>query len=264
MPTTVETHDSASAGNAEHSSVRSPGAHAVLWIAAAVALIADLWSKHWAFTALAPDDVRFGPWRLLAFQRSLNDGALFGMGKGLVPLFIIASALAVAFILYLFAHSDRRQHLLHAALGLILAGAIGNMYDRTFMRADRLIFQDDAGKPHRVLGVVVSDAADDTITVGSWPDGVHPRSYERERLLEPPRRLGVVRDFIKIQPIGGRDVWPWVFNIADALLVVGVAMLLITFAFSRRRPAGAGLHGARGGFGASDAGADHDRPLHRE
>jgi lipoprotein signal peptidase len=51
---------------------------------------------------------------------------------------------------------------------------------------------------------------------------------------------GVVRDFIKMEPRiplgGGRhlEVWPWVYNIADVLLVVGVAILLFNFWRERR------------------------------
>jgi lipoprotein signal peptidase len=45
---------------------------------------------------------------------------------------------------------------------------------------------------------------------------------------------GVVRDFIKMEPkitIGDRSfaIWPWVFNIADVLLVTGVGLLLLNF-----------------------------------
>ena len=49
------------------------------------------------------------------------------------------------------------------------------------------------------------------------------------------RRQGVVRDFIKFVPhfpawvprLGGKEIWPWVFNVADAALVCGVCILLI-------------------------------------
>ena len=46
----------------------------------------------------------------------------------------------------------------------------------------------------------------------------------------------VVRDFIKIDAkIGSYSLWPWVFNIADALLMIGVAILLINFWSDHRR-----------------------------
>ena len=214
--------------------MRHLGAHALLWTTAALALGADLWTKHWAFTTLGPEESRPGLFGLVNYQCSLNEGALFGMGKGLVPVFIVASALAVVFILYFFASSRRGQHLLHFALALILAGALGNMYDRTFMRADRIIVNSPRGDPGHVLGVVVGDREGTTIQIGSWPDGSRPRTFEVEQLAEPPRSIGVVRDFIKIQPLAGWDVWRWVFNVADALLVIGVGMLFVGFALERR------------------------------
>ncbi|MCK4660564.1 MAG: signal peptidase II [Phycisphaerae bacterium] len=227
------------AGTAEpDSAIRYLWAHVLLWATAGATLAADLWTKHWAFTELGWDEAREGFFGLVSYQRSLNDGALFGMGQGLVSIFIIASVLAVAFILYFFGCSHRRQRLLHVALAFILAGALGNMFDRTFMSADRLVLTSSYGKGERVLGRFVGDQNGDVIHLGSWPEGSHPQQFDRKCLAEPPRSIGVVRDFIKIElQIAGRDVWPWVFNIADTLLVVGVGMLLITFAFDRRSSA---------------------------
>lgn len=219
------------------SAIRHAGAHALLWTTTAVALAADLWTKHWAFTSLLPDETRTGLFGLVSYQRSLNDGALFGMGKGLVPLFIIASILAVVFILYFFAGSNRKQRLLHVALACILAGALGNLFDRTFTLADRLVFANENGSTERVLGIIVGGRDAEEIRIGSWPEGSDPRTIPREQLIEPARSLGVVRDFIKIRAVAGRDVWPWVFNVADVLLVVGVALLFVGITLERRTAA---------------------------
>ncbi|MFH0983252.1 MAG: signal peptidase II [Planctomycetota bacterium] len=217
------------------SAIRYVGAHLLLWTTASLALAADLWTKHWAFTALGRDESRLGWFGLVMYQRSLNDGALFGLGKGLVPLFIVASVLAVGFILYFFACSHYKQRLLHLALAFVLAGALGNMFDRMWLRADRVKLNSETGEPKRLLGVVVGDPSADPIRIGSWPDGADPQPYARKALAELPRSLGIVRDFIKIRvQIAGHDVWPWVFNLADTLLVVGVAMLFIGFAFEHR------------------------------
>ena len=216
------------------SAIRHVGSHLLLWSTAGLALALDLWTKHWAFTRLRPDEVRPGLLGLVSYQRSLNDGALFGMGRGWVPLFIVASVAAVAFILYFFAGSRPNQRGLHVALACVLAGALGNMCDRTLVRADRVCVQTANGETERVLGLIVSDPAADVLQIGSWPDGSRPQKFQRERLIGPPDSIGVVRDFIKIQPIAGYDVWRWVFNVADVLLVVGVGMLFIGFARERR------------------------------
>ena len=51
-------------------------------------------------------------------------------------LFILASVLAVGFVAYMFATSQRKQWVVHLALGLVLAGALGNLYDRLFVKVD--------------------------------------------------------------------------------------------------------------------------------
>jgi lipoprotein signal peptidase len=206
----------------------------VVWLTAMIGLVADLWTKDWAFRALAPDEAKPAFGGILTFQRSLNDGALFGLGKGLVPVFILASLLAVGFILYLFACSRRGQHFLHLALGMILAGALGNLYDRTFMQADRILVKEpETGVEHYVLGRMVGERDAETLRMGAWPDGTRARNYKRDTLVGPPSTIGVVRDFIKIAPVAGREVWPWVFNVADALLVAGVGMLLVGLRLDR-------------------------------
>ena len=61
-----------------------------------------------------------------------NTGAVFGLGKGNRWFFVLASLAAICVIGMLFARSDRRARLLHVALALVLAGALGNLYDRWF------------------------------------------------------------------------------------------------------------------------------------
>ncbi|MCP4590401.1 MAG: signal peptidase II [bacterium] len=229
MPATPESSAIATPLSSGESALRHVGAHLRLWVTAAVALSADLWSKGWAFSALGSFEERPGLAGLVTFRRSLNDGALFGLGKGMIPLFIVASILAVGFILYFFACSHRKQRVLHIALGMVLAGALGNMYDRSFVRADLVVFKDASGAQSRMLGCLVGPPDADPVLVGRWPEGDSPESIPADQLLQAPQSHGVVRDFIKIRTVGGVDIWPWVFNVADALLVVGVAVLIISF-----------------------------------
>jgi signal peptidase II len=84
--------------------------------------------------------------------------------------------------LYVFAKSNTGQRSFHAALGMILAGALGNLYDRIF-------------------------------------------------------NGGEVRDFIKIElHIRDFELWPWIFNVADMLLVCGVSILMLNIWLSRKHP----------------------------
>ena len=216
----------------EPSALRHGPSHMRLWIAAIGGLVADLWSKEWAFKTLgfAETEKRWLVENVVSLQLSLNPGALFGIGAGFAPVFVGASVLALFFVLYLFAGSSPRRWSLHLALGLVLAGAIGNLYDRTTQTAYVVI--DDQG--HRDIGTLVEERGGNVwLTDFGKPDSQR-RSYPKP--TDP--RSGpqpVVRDFIKIELISGK-LWPWVFNIADALLVVGVAMLLFNFWTERGPP----------------------------
>jgi signal peptidase II len=157
--------------------------HLRFWFCAVVGLVLDLWSKMWVFDNLKSHEARSMLPGAISFMRSLNEGALFGLGRGWRWLFVGASVLAFGFVLYLFSQSSRRRWSLHLALGMILAGAMGNLYDRAL--------------------------------------------------------YGQVRDFIKFDfKVAGYDVWPWVFNFADVLLVVGVGILLLNLWLDKRAAEG--------------------------
>jgi len=207
---------------------------------AVLGLVLDLWSKHWAFSTLHGRRVVIP--HLLHFHRSLNPGALFGLGHGMTAVFIVASVLALVFVLYLFAHTPRTRWSLHVALGMILAGALGNLYDRTFVTADAVWVRSSPGWRGWLGDEVVMTGKligeDDRAWIFTeWPEGKSNTS----RAI--PKQKGwyvrpstVVRDFIKIDTAWlGYQVWKWVFNVADALLVVGVGLLLIHFWADRRQ-----------------------------
>jgi len=202
------------------------------WIPAVAILVLDLWSKSAVFAALKPDETRSIIDGTLEFRRSLNDGAVFGSFTGMTTVFVVASLLALGFVVYLFKRSYRFQWLMQIALGLILAGAIGNLYDRVFVKADVVVVTTDDHHEHSIIGVLLSEPDADVVRLGAWPGGDEPRTFDRKQVQL--RRQGVVRDFIKFVPrfpnwfprLGGMDMWPWVFNTADASLVVGVIVLL--------------------------------------
>jgi lipoprotein signal peptidase len=204
--------------------------HVRLWIVTGAGLALDLWSKDWAFKNLRWDPPRTIIKDLCSFQLSLNPGALFGLGEGAAPIFVGASVLALMFVLYLFANSSRSRAWMHIALGMVLAGALGNLYDRTTQSAFVARFPDGT----RDIGVLI-DRGQTTVTLGEFPGGGHPRThYQKLEARSGPQP--VVRDFIKINArIGKIEIYPWIFNVADALLVVGVAILLMHFWVDRKR-----------------------------
>jgi len=187
---------------------RDPRAWALLLGVTAIGVVLDLVSKSIAFAnvaqrpvtlrredvlALPPErigalipqhePVGFIPY-VLEFQLVLNPGAVFGVGAGRRWFFVLFTAIALAFGLWVFARwTSRRDRCAHIALGLIFAGGIGNLYDRLVFGCVR-DFLHPAPGVHLPFG-------------WSWPGGA------------------------------GTELWPWVSNIADALLLIGVALLML-------------------------------------
>jgi signal peptidase II len=199
----------------------------VLLITVAVALAIDLGSKYWAFNTLGPTPVEIDKsvvqakmdagvplnhiepidqlslvgappevWRPilprhdptvivpygLEFKLILNAGAVFGSGHGKRWLFVAFTGVAVLFCLYLFAHWTKRgEWLTHTAIALVLAGGLGNLYDRLVYACVR--------------------------------DFLHP--------------LPNVRWPFGWEVFGNREVWPYVSNVADAFLLVGIGVIMI-------------------------------------
>jgi len=229
MPQTQDAYSFESSGK---SAFRDPLSHLVFWSVAVGMLVLDLWSKAWAFSALSPVEERVIIPGWLTFRRSLNDGAVFGSFTGYVSLFIAASLAALLFVLYLFSRSGQRHFVLHVSLGCILAGALGNLYDRTFMKADVVKVARNGEWETAAIGLVKADSDDRSLRIGAFPEGTHEQNYPRNNVRV--HQQGVVRDFIKFVPrfpkwvpaLASRDVWPWVFNVADSALVCGVIVML--------------------------------------
>jgi signal peptidase II len=101
---------------------------------ATVAAGVDLATKSMAFARLGMPGM--GPRHdlipgVLMLETNLNEGALFGMGQGLGLAFAGVSVLAIAGIVAMMARQTTRDDLiLVTALGLIVGGIVGNLYDR--------------------------------------------------------------------------------------------------------------------------------------
>lgn len=95
----------------------------------------DLWSKHTVFGELGSphgrSDAFFEGWVTFRLYTSFNEGALWGLGQGLTWLFASLSALAIAGVLYwLFVRGAASSLWLTFSLSLIMAGTLGNLWDR--------------------------------------------------------------------------------------------------------------------------------------
>jgi len=184
----------------------------------ACALAWDLISKEWVFRTLGYPghnsdwSVEFPLlWGHFSMQLTtwFNQGALFGIGQGMAWLFSSLSIVAGGGIIYwLFVRGEARSWWLTITLGLILAGAMGNLYDRLYLH----------GCVHPVSGNPLYGVRDffqcDIPLIGyKWPFEFH--------LIE-------------------RYNWP-VFNFADTYLVAGAIMLTLYSLFAAQpQTAGAG------------------------
>ncbi len=221
----------------EAPALRDRPSHLRFWGVVVLGLGLDLWSKHWAFQALGQGGGRILIPNVLEFHTTLNAGALFGLGKGQTSLFVLASLLALTLVLWMFAQCPRRRWLTQIALGAILAGALGNMYDRVFVQLHG--FPDPTAPGGGRYYIQDETSSGDWIVLREYPPSERSQvlRFSPDEKLGPP--VGHVRDFIKISQkwFGGRDVWPWVFNVADMLLVGGVGILAVRLLRDRRSQA---------------------------
>ena len=194
---------------------RSRAAWTWVVLACALAIVADLASKQLAFARVANHPVvvlredvirvshtpELGPRfisqpeagivpfhnalvvvpRLLNFQLVLNPGAVFGIGPGKRAFFVGFTVLALVFGMAMFAKwTSPRDRFAHAAIGLLIGGGLGNLYDRLAFACVR--------------------------------DFIHP--------------LPDLHWPFKWEFMGSREVWPYVSNLADLFLLIGIVMLL--------------------------------------
>lgn len=105
-----------------------------------IALGSDLLVKNLAFNNVAGyevdpteipyhDAVNLVP-NILSLKLVANRGAVFGIGQGQRWIFIVIGIIAIVVIVTTFLKSAANRRWMHLALALILAGALGNLYDR--------------------------------------------------------------------------------------------------------------------------------------
>ena len=115
--------------------LRSPAAWLCFLGTFIVGLSADLLFKSLAAATRVEisnaDAAHSADFNLVRLEYTENRGAVFGIGQGQRALFLIVSVAAVAFLFYLF--SDQRANvalLSRSFSGMLMAGVLGNMYDR--------------------------------------------------------------------------------------------------------------------------------------
>jgi len=113
--------------------------HSALFFAVALAGAGlDLLTKHLAFAHIE----RYHEVAIIdgffSYGRTTNPGVVFGVGAGAKRIWLGVSVLAVPVILAIFYTVKKPKWILTIALGMILAGTLGNMYDRVFTDAQEV------------------------------------------------------------------------------------------------------------------------------
>lgn len=207
-PVPAESETSASVTPRDLPAGKCSRAWLLLLLVLALGVATDLASKSFAFSHVAAqpvvpvrsDIIEAGPSRLylliphhdpvvaiskvLEFTLVYNPGAVFGIGAGQRWFFVLFTAAALAAGLLYFAKGTRaRDRATQIGIALILAGGLGNLYDRVLFACVR--------------------------------DFIHPLP-------------GMKLPFGLHWPGGGSDeVWPWISNLADLYLIIGVVIVMI-------------------------------------
>ncbi|MBN2375210.1 MAG: signal peptidase II [Sedimentisphaerales bacterium] len=115
--------------------LRSVKAHLRLWLMVVLGFGADLASKIWVIQALGePQDEK----KIVIIEGyvnlicAYNTGAVAGFASGKTALLLTVSVMALVFLFWIFAVSRASQWVQQICIGMLFAGALGNMYDRIF------------------------------------------------------------------------------------------------------------------------------------
>lgn len=100
----------------------------------------DWLTKRWIFS-WPPGPGKHGEWWLIegyvGIQHAWNEGALAGIGQGYVSLFAgLSICAAIGILVWVFGGKAVRDWTLTVALGSVMGGIFGNLYDRLGMWGD--------------------------------------------------------------------------------------------------------------------------------
>jgi signal peptidase II len=194
---------------------KHPPAILVFLALALAVLAADLLSKSLAFRHVAGQPVAADPDAIpphdaitvvpsiLSLKLMVNTGAVFGIGQGQRGMFIVISLIAVVVIAFVFLRSAARDWISHAAWALILAGALGNLYDR-------FVYSGVRDMLWLFPGVKLPFA-------WRWPAEANQFAPW-------------------VANTGSDQLYPWIFNVADVALLLGVTTVIF-LSFIRERAA---------------------------
>lgn len=104
----------------------------LLWLSLALLVAVDLLTKSWAWGYVEHENQLVFPvesWHWLAITKVYNSGGVFGMLQGYTLPLTLFRAAAAGVIVWLIARQPAQNRRGTFTLGLLGAGALGNLYD---------------------------------------------------------------------------------------------------------------------------------------
>lgn len=169
----------------------------IFWILAVFILAADLASKELIISFVReqkePDEIHFVYWvadEWFGLTELYNRGGPWGIGSSNSDILRYVRILALGVILYILASTPGKYKLQILALGLVMGGALGNIWDTFFSKV--------------------------------------PEEFLSPELIgQAGREICAVRDFLLFD-LGFPPADPWpAFNLADSAICVGVFCLAL-------------------------------------
>jgi signal peptidase II len=175
------------------------------WIVAAVSAIADLLTKHWVIshfaerfpeiTARAAMTNSTPHYPSLPIVRgffeiccSRNHGGVFGLGQNAGLLWLAFGLIAGGAVIWFAHRKDARGLLVQIALGLVLGGAIGNVFDRVafgYVRDFILVYY-WPGKDWPAFNVADSGICVGAIYLAVYATFFAPKDEGKDKVKEKP------------------------------------------------------------------------------
>src|SRR5205085_7149255 len=102
----------------------------LFWLPALAIFILDRATKVRIMRSMVPGESHSVLGEFFRITSVRNRGAAFGLFQGNHQIFVVISLVAIVLVLLLYMRTGRAHRLRALALGFILRGALGNVYDR--------------------------------------------------------------------------------------------------------------------------------------
>ena len=97
-----------------------------------ITVVMDLFTKYLIELYFKPHETMNVIGSFIQLILIYNKGGVFGIAQGKTAFFLIVSVFVLIFIFYTYFTNPEKSPLFQVSIGLVLGGALGNMYERVF------------------------------------------------------------------------------------------------------------------------------------